>query len=299
MPQGSSLATPTVSHSQQRKRLDPAQEAELIVLYQARGADFERAAQALVESQRPLIDGMAKQYYEFNMHYVPLDDLISAGLEGLHSAMVRFDTSRGWRLSTYAYPLIREGMHQEIRRLRWAMGIPERMYKKLVHLSQVRVKLSQEHQREPTRDELATALGCSSADLDILIVWSGRDALSLDRPQGANGDTSLLALIISEDYYIWESDWESADPVNYSISTNRRKEVRRLLEGLDTRSALALHMRFGIPKDGRSPDRMHTFGEIGSELGIGAERARQIVNTALSALRHPRAILSVRNFITE
>ena len=72
-----------------------------------------------------------------------------------------------------------------------------------------------------------------------------------------------------------------ADPGEQRIARDRREEVvARLLGQLDERERRVLVGRFGI-----GGGREETLRQIGAELGISKERARQIESRALGKLR--------------
>ena len=61
------------------------------------------------------------------------------------------------------------------------------------------------------------------------------------------------------------------------------KNLQDMMSTLKPREVSVLRMRFGL--DGKDT---HTLREIGEKLGVTRERVRQIENTALRKLRHPR-----------
>lgn len=71
-----------------------------------------------------------------------------------------------------------------------------------------------------------------------------------------------------------------SDPVALIHQEQVQDAVRNLIGLLTPRDAKAVKMRAGID------DREHTFEEIGDELGVGKNRARQIYDTALRRMRY-------------
>jgi RNA polymerase sigma factor (sigma-70 family) len=61
----------------------------------------------------------------------------------------------------------------------------------------------------------------------------------------------------------------------------QREEVRSVLNSLDDRLRLVLQLRFGLA--GQPPQ---SLVEVGRELGVTAERARQLEARALDKLRN-------------
>lgn len=95
---------------------------------------------------------------------IEYDDLFSAGCVGLVKAIEGFDESRGFKFSTYAVPVILG----EIKRLfrdggavKVSRGIKELSLK----ISKASAEFIKQNGREPTVNELASALGASAEDV--------------------------------------------------------------------------------------------------------------------------------------
>lgn len=71
-----------------------------------------------------------------------------------------------------------------------------------------------------------------------------------------------------------------ADPIALVHQEQVQDAVHRLIDLINPREAKAVRMRAGI--DGRE----HTYEEIGNELGVGKQRARQIYEKALRRMRY-------------
>ena len=128
------------------------------------------------------------------------------------------------------------------------------------------------HRTEPTAAELAAATGLERDQVDELLAVE-RPPRSLDEPLGADGEGAigalgeLLADPLAEDEY--------AAVVDAAASA----ELGALLSGLSDRERAVVRARHGL--DG--PER--SLRELAGELGVSAERVRQLEARALGKLR--------------
>lgn len=121
------------------------------------------AATAVVVKHLALVERVARAMVRRLPAHVRLDDLRSAGAEGLMDAAARFDPSRGksfasfaeWRIKGAIYDDIREqdSLSRDMRR--WANAIADAEHELHGRLG-----------RQPTHDELARELGLTSDELD-------------------------------------------------------------------------------------------------------------------------------------
>src|SRR4029077_6179226 len=125
--------------------------------------------------------------------------------------------------------------------------------------------------REPLLSEIAAEAGLDWRRLDELLNYE-RQPLSLQTAVGEerDADTELLA-----------DDTSSTYPEATTAERMQREEVRSALNSLDDRLRLVLQLRFGLA--GQPP---HTLAEVGRELGVTPERARQLEVRALEKLRN-------------
>ncbi|TGH28138.1 MAG: sigma-70 family RNA polymerase sigma factor [Aphanocapsa feldmannii 277cI] len=115
-------------------------------------------------------------------------DLFQAGAEGLVRAADRFDPSRGYRFSTYAFWWIQQGIQDLQIRCGHVIRIPGQLIQPLNRLAAVRQRLRVELGRSPGQRELAEALGIRASELELLLQRTRRP-LSLDRPiEGEEGE---------------------------------------------------------------------------------------------------------------
>lgn len=71
-----------------------------------------------------------------------------------------------------------------------------------------------------------------------------------------------------------------------------REALDRVLEGFPQKERYVIIRRLGLDGDG-----VHTLAEIGRELGVSRERARQIERTMLERLRKPKYAARLREFL--
>ena len=87
-------------------------------------------------------------------------------------------------------------------------------------------------------------------------------------------------------------DLNTQAPAEYASFEGLRQTMRESLNGLTSREAKVLRMRFGIEMN-----TDHTLEEVGKQFDVTRERIRQIEAKALRKLRHPSRSEQLRTFI--
>ncbi|HEV3388579.1 MAG TPA: sigma-70 family RNA polymerase sigma factor [Solirubrobacteraceae bacterium] len=233
------------------------------------------AKERLVNSNLRLVIANARSYEGLDL---PLLDLIQEGMLGLIRAAEKFDWRKGYKFSTYATFWIRESIQRAIANRARPIRVPVHIGQRERRIGRARAALVAELGREPTDEETAAA-----AELEVREVRATRDiarvVTSLDRPVGEEEDTTLGALLASDD-----------SPPHEEVELAARDDaLRRALERLPEVERNVVMLRYGIGDDEPTPLR-----EAGRRLGISSDAVRKLERKALAELAESRELEALR-----
>jgi RNA polymerase sigma-B factor len=224
------------------------------LLTRARVGD-EFARDRIVRMLMPLAERVARR---FAGPQHPVEDLTQVAGIGLLKALERFDPNRDAAFSTYAFALMTGEVQRHVRDSRM-VRIPRSIYEQVPAFQRALARLRIELRREPTRDEIADALGVSKEEVvEIMDAALTAQHVSLDAAAEENGGELELGRN--------DAEFERAEA---------GAALAPMLSALTPRERMIIDLRF---ENGLSQS------EIAEGLGLSQTQVSRLIRRALEKL---------------
>jgi RNA polymerase sigma factor FliA len=188
-----------------------------------------------------------------------VEDFLSCGLEALIRSIERYDPEKGATLEQYAWTRVHGAVLDELRRHDWA---PRSLRRDERAINRARESFVLEHERQPTRAELASKVGMTPVEL------GGRlDQLALAEVGSLNRIVRSDESATIERIDTLESDDGECDP---AISAERREAKEHFRKAFARLSRQEREVAVLLYVED------WTLREIGERLGVSESRISQI-----------------------
>lgn len=262
----------------------PETQKALYKAYQRLYGDAATAQDIFVKSNLRLVVSIAKHYTYKDVEF---DDLIQFGNLGLIKSLEKFESTRGFKFSTYASWWIRQAIVRGIQDTVRSIRVPIYVLEKINKLTRLEKEYPQILEREPSASEFrayaAQQLGIPPERVDKLLLQKKMlTIISLDAPISSESETLIKDLYAVPAHA--ESSLVHAKPQASDLfydDAQMRDEVDAVIAvHLTPREERVIRMRYGIGEP-----REHSLEEIGETFFLTRERIRQIEVKALRKLR--------------
>ena len=227
-----------------------------------------RARERFMQCNLQLVVHVAKKYENRRRKSLEIMDLIQEGNIGLARAVELFDSSRGYKFSTYAYWWIKQGIQRALSQNDAMIRLPTGLHELLAKIARTTSDLSHRIGRTPTLAEVADHI-----DVDVNVIHDAlrrsHSVYSLDAITAGSETLTLIDLIADPQSLV--------DMDELSISHQAQEMLELIDKYLDDRSKFIVRSR--------RLQQPLTWAEIAAKLGVAPSRVQQLERMALFRLK--------------
>lgn len=189
------------------------------------------------------------------------DDLFQVGVIGLIKAIDHFNPDMNVRFSTYGVPMIIGEVRRYLRDNN-AVRVSRSMRDTAYHAMQIKEKLTNDMNREPTVEEIAKAMDLPK-DTVVLALEAIVDPVSLYEPLFSDGNDTI---------YVMDQIGDTSDDRDWIDEISMRDSIKKL----NDREKKIIGLRFFKGK---------TQMEVADEIGISQAQVSRIEKSALKRIK--------------
>ena len=243
-----------------------------------------KALQKILNSYLRLAVSFARKYSSYGLN---LDDLIHEGVLGIMHALEKFDTSKDFRLSTYASWWIRASIQDYILK-NWSVvktgstASQKALFFNLKKIKQQINDVSREFMGQDEINKVSNMLNVKSMEVQNMESRLTSGDLHLNQKIDSESENDMLDLL-ADDRQNPEEVYE-----DYKDKKVKKNYIINALETLNDRERTIIKLR-------KLKDKSITLDELGQKLKISKERVRQIETKALEKLKKSLLDISQQN----
>ena len=243
-----------------------------------------KSLQKILNSYLRLAVSYARKYSSYGL---PIDDLIHEGVLGIMHALEKFDTSRDFRLSTYASWWIRASIQDYILK-NWSVvrtgstASQKALFFNLKKIKQQINDVSREFMGQDEINKVSNILNVKSIEVQNMESRLTGGDLHLNQKVDNETENDLMSLLADER----QNPEESYE--DFNDKSIKKDFINKAIDTLNDREKTIIRLR-------KFREKSITLDELGQTLKISKERVRQIETKALEKLKKSLLDISQQN----
>ena len=243
-----------------------------------------KSLQKILNSYLRLAISYARKYSSYGLS---VDDLIHEGVLGIMHALEKFDTSKDFRLSTYASWWIRASIQDYILK-NWSVvrtgstASQKALFFNLKKIKQQINNVSREFMGQEEINKVSKMLNVKSIEIQNMESRLTGGDLHLNQKVDNETENDLMSLL-ADDRQNPEETFE-----DFNDSSIKKDYINKAIDSLNEREKTIIRLR-------KFREKSITLDELGQKLKISKERVRQIETKALEKLKKSLLDISQQN----